>query len=108
MEAAMFTYFGIALPFLISVLLLDLVILKSRVVQSRDFWIVLGIMLGFTAVFDQLFTGLPIVFYDFSLTSGVKLWYAPIEDFTYTIAAVIGIGSVLNYVSRPSKKPIKD
>ncbi|MBP7806955.1 lycopene cyclase domain-containing protein [Candidatus Saccharibacteria bacterium] len=104
----MFTYFGIALPFLISVLLLDLVILKSRVVQSRDFWIVLGIMLGFTAVFDQLFTGLPIVFYDFSLTSGVKLWYAPIEDFTYTIAAVIGIGSVLNYVSRPSKKPIKD
>ena len=97
MEAAMFTYFGIALPFLISVLLLDLVILKSRVVQSRDFWIVLGIMLGFTAVFDQLFTGLPIVFYDFSLTSGVKLWYAPIEDFTYTIAAVIGIGSVLNH-----------
>ncbi len=100
----MFTYFGIALPFLGSVLLLDTVILKTKVVQSRDFWIVLGIMVGFTAVFDQLFTGLPIVFYDFSLTSGLKLWYAPIEDFTYTIAAVIGIGSVLKYVTRPETK----
>lgn len=104
----MFTYFGLAIPFLGFVLLLDLVILKTKVVKSRDFWIVLGIMLGFTAVFDQLFTGLPIVLYDFSLTSGVKLWFAPIEDFTYTIAAVIGIGSVLNYVSRPQEKTNKD
>jgi len=100
----MFTYFGLALPFLGLVLLLDMVILKTWVVKSKDFWIVLGIMLGFTAVFDQLFTGLPIVWYDFSLTSGVKLWYAPIEDFNYTIAAAIGIGSVLKYVSRPQER----
>lgn len=104
MEAAMFTYFGLSIPFLLLVLLLDLAILKTRVVKNKDFWIVLGIMLGFTAVFDQLFTGLPIVFYDFSLTSGIKLWYAPIEDFTYTIAAVIGIGSVLKYVTHPETK----
>lgn len=100
----MFTYFGLSLPFLGLVFLLDMAILKTWVVKSKDFWIVLGIMLGFTAVFDQLFTGLPIVWYDFSLTSGVKLWYAPIEDFNYTIAAAIGIGSVLKYVSRPRKE----
>ncbi len=104
----MFTYFGLAIPFLGLVLLLDTVVLKTWVIKTRDFWVVLGIMMGFTAVFDQLFTGLPIVWYDFSLTSGLKLWYAPIEDFTYTIAAVIGIGSVLKYVSGSSKKPIKD
>ena len=104
----MFTYFSLALPFLGLVLLLDTVILKTWVVKSRDFWIVLGIMLGFTAVFDQLFTGLPIVWYDFSLTSGIKLWYAPIEDFNYTIAATIGIGSVLKYVSRPTEKTKQD
>lgn len=90
----MLTYFGIAVPFLCLVLLLDLVVLKTSVVARRSFWVVLGIMIGFTAVFDQLFTGLPIVWYDFSLTSGIKLWYAPIEDFTYTIAAVIGIGAL--------------
>lgn len=90
----MLTYAGLAVPFLGLVLLLDLLILKTRVVGTRNFWIVLGIMLGFTAVFDQLFTGLPIVLYDFGLTSGIKLWHAPIEDFSYTIAAVIGIGAL--------------
>lgn len=95
----MFTYIGLALPFLGVVLVLDLLILKTSVVKSRDFWVVLGIMLAFTAVFDQLFTGLPIVWYDFSLTSGIKLWHAPLEDFTYTIAACIGIGALNRYVS---------
>lgn len=96
----MYAYITLALPFLAFVLLIDLVFLRTRVVTSRDFWIVLGIMLGFTLVFDQLFTGLPIVLYDFSLTSGIKLWHAPIEDFTYTIAACIGIGSGVKYVSK--------
>lgn len=96
----MYAYITLALPFLAFVLLIDLVFLRTRVVTSRDFWIVLGIMLGFTLVFDQFFTGLPIVLYDFSLTSGIKLWHAPIEDFTYTIAACIGIGSGVKYVSK--------
>lgn len=96
----MYTYLTLAMPFLAFVLLLDLVFLRTRVVASRDFWIVLGIMLGFTLVFDQFFTGLPIVLYDFSLTSGVKLGYAPIEDFTYTVAACIGIGAFVRHVEK--------
>lgn len=96
----MFTYGLIALPFLATVIILDMVVLKTRVITSRDFQIVLCIMLGFTLVFDQFFTGLPIVNYNFDLTSGIRLWYAPIEDFTYTIAASIGIGAVLKYVSK--------
>lgn len=99
----MFTYFGLAVPFLAFVLLLDLVIFKTCVVKTQNFWIVLGIMMGFTVVFDQLFTGLPIVLYDFSLTSGLKIWHAPIEDFTYTLAAVIGIGSLNAKLSKEVK-----
>lgn len=102
MEVAMFTYGLIALLFLLIVLLFDVLIFKTKVVSSRDFWVVVSIMLGFTLVFDQFFTGLPIVDYNFSLTSGVKLWYAPIEDFTYTIAASIGIGALLKHVSKES------
>lgn len=97
---SMYTYITLALPFLAFVLLLDLVFLRTRVVASRDFWVVLGIMLAFTLVFDQFFTGLPIVLYDFNLTSGVKLGYAPIEDFTYTIAACIGIGALARHVEK--------
>lgn len=98
----MYTYGLLALPFLAFVLLLDLVVLKTFVVKTKDFWVILGIMLGFTLVFDQFFTGLPIVNYDFNLTSGIRLWYAPIEDFTYTIAACIGIGALVTYVSKQS------
>lgn len=96
----MFTYGLLALPFLVFVLVVDLFVFKTKVITSKDFHIVLGIMLGFTLVFDQFFTGLPIVHYDFSLTSGLKLLYAPIEDFAYTIAACIGIGSAATYVSK--------
>lgn len=96
----MLTYAGIALLFLGLVLLVDTLVLKTWVVKRRDFWIVLAIMLGLTLVFDQLLTGIPLVLYDESLISGMRLWHAPIEDFAYTIAAVIGIGSVLSYVTR--------
>lgn len=103
MEVAMYAYLGLTLPVIVAAVIVDLFLLKTRVVASRNFWIVLGIMLGFTLVFDQFFTGLPIVEYDFSKTSGVKLFHAPIEDFSYTIVATILIGSALAYVKRVSK-----
>ena len=90
-------YALLSLPFLGLVLLLDLFILRTRVVTKRPFWTVLVIMLVFSMIFDQFFTGLPIVEYNQSLISGVKLGYAPIEDFAYTIAAVIGIGALATY-----------
>lgn len=99
----MYTYIGLSLPFLLLVLLLDIFILRTKVVKQRSCWVILAIMLGLTAVFDQLFTGLPIVLYNYELTSGIKLWYAPIEDFSYTIAAVVGIGSVLQYVQKDDR-----
>jgi len=93
----MFTYFLMGLPFIAFVLLLDTVILKTKVIGRRDTWIVMGIMLILTLIFDQLLTGLPIVFYDNSKQLGVHLLYAPIEDFMYTFAVVIGIGAILRY-----------
>ncbi len=98
MEVAMYAL--LSLPFLATVLLLDLIILKTKVVTTKPFWIILAIMVSFTLVFDQFFTGLPIVEYDQSLISGIKLGYAPIEDFLYTIAAVIGIGALVTYETK--------
>lgn len=100
----MYTYIFIAVPFLATVFVLDWYILKTRVVLKRETWVVMAAMLGFTLVFDQFFTGLPIVTYDYSLTTGLKLFFAPIEDFTYTIAAVIGIGAFLQYVTHQKQE----
>ncbi len=106
MEVAMFTYLLMGLPFIALVLLLDTVILKTWVIRRRDTWIIMGIMLLLTLVFDQLLTGLPIVFYDNSKQLGVHLLYAPIEDFMYTFAVVIGIGANLSYDNK--EKTSKD
>lgn len=41
-----------------------------------------------TAVFDNLIIFSGIVAYDETLISGIKIWLAPIEDFSYTIFAI--------------------
>jgi lycopene cyclase domain-containing protein len=96
------------LPFILAVVTLDWFVLKTRVLKKRDTWIIMAIMMGFTAVFDQLLTGIPIVLYDTNKTLGVQLGYAPIEDFFYTFVAVVGIGSLLTYISheKVSKKAV--
>ncbi len=94
----MSTYYALlALPFLAFVLVLDMLILKTFVVKKPGFLKILAIMMLLTAVFDQLLTGLPIVEYSPEKISGLKLFFAPIEDFAYTIAVVILTGSMLNY-----------
>ena len=104
----MLTYILMGVPFIGLVLLLDTVILKTWVIKTKNCWIIMGIMMFLTLVFDQLLTGLPIVFYDEAKTLGLKLWYAPIEDFTYTFAVVIGIGSLLKYLNNHEKAAKKD
>jgi lycopene cyclase domain-containing protein len=47
------------------------------------------VLLAFTAVFDNLIVGLGIVAYDPAKISGVFIGVAPIEDFAYSIAAVL-------------------
>lgn len=91
----MLTYFLMGVPFIAAVLMLDLLLLKTKVVKTRQCWIVMIVMLVMTAVFDQFLTGLPIVHYNESHMINVRLGYAPIEDFMYTIAAVIGLGSLM-------------
>lgn len=95
-------------PFIALVLLLDTVILKTWVIKTKNCWIVMGILMFLTLVFDQLLTGLPIVFYDETKMLGLRLWYAPIEDFTYTFAVVIGIGSLLTYFTKHEKADPKE
>ena len=92
------------LPFISFVLLLDIAILKTWVIKKRETWVIMSIMVLLTLIFDQLLTGLPIVFYDDSKRIGVELGYAPIEDFTYTFVVVILVGAILKYKGLHEKK----
>jgi len=86
-----------AIPFFTIVVLLDLVVLKTRILLEKRTWGVMAVMLIITAVFDQFLTGLPIVHYTEANMSGIRIGFAPIEDFSYTVAGVILIGSWIRY-----------
>jgi lycopene cyclase domain-containing protein len=49
-----------------------------------------------TAIFDNLIIGSGIVAYDESKIFGLKIFLAPIEDFAYTVAAVMMIPAIWN------------
>ncbi|HEY5229991.1 MAG TPA: lycopene cyclase domain-containing protein [Galbitalea sp.] len=56
--------------------------------------IALGILLVFTAIFDNVLVGLGFVGYDRAFISGVFIGRAPLEDFAYTVAAAVLLPSV--------------
>jgi lycopene cyclase domain-containing protein len=61
-------------------------------------------MLLITAVFDNLIVGAGIVAYDPAKISGVMVGWVPIEDFAYTIAAVLIVPSVWSALTNRKKK----
>jgi lycopene cyclase domain-containing protein len=54
-------------------------------------------MLLLTLLFDNLIIGTGIVDYDYSKTSGLRLFLAPIEDFAYTLVALVLVPSLFNF-----------
>jgi lycopene cyclase domain-containing protein len=67
--------------------------LVSHLMGVRVRWTAIGIalvvMLVLTAVFDNLIIGFGLVDYDPALISGVRIGVAPLEDFAYTVLALI-------------------
>ena len=54
------------------------------------------VMFALTAIFDNVIIGTGIVAYDDDLLLGIKILYAPIEDFAYTAVAVVLVPSLFN------------
>lgn len=78
--------------------LVALVAIVALVVRRAPRWRAVGLaavlMLTLTAVFDNVIIGTGLVAYDDSLISGVRIGIAPIEDFAYTVAALVLLPSV--------------
>lgn len=86
------TYLLINLPFL---LLAVAVLVVARLRTGRPGWAALGItaavLLALTAIFDNLMILAGIVAYDDAHRLGVQIGVAPIEDFAYTVLAVLAL-----------------
>ena len=77
----------------LAALAVTLVAMRLRMPWRVAGW-TLVIMLLLTLVFDNVIIDTGIVAYDLQLISGVLAWLAPIEDFAYTIAAVMIVALV--------------
>jgi small toxic polypeptide LdrA/B/C/D len=79
-------YALLAVPFL---LFAYLVFRRAGLSMSRRWLIALGILFALTLLFDSLIIYAEIVDYDYSKTLGIILLKAPVEDFAYTVAALL-------------------
>ncbi|MBH0022893.1 lycopene cyclase domain-containing protein [Salinibacterium sp. SWN248] len=67
------------------------VVVRRRSPQLRAIAITMGILLVMTAVFDNVMISVGLVGYSAEAISGAFIGVAPLEDFAYTIAAVVGL-----------------
>jgi lycopene cyclase domain-containing protein len=95
------TYLALNVTFmLIAFVMLNLVSRKSpwRAIGFTMLW-----MLLVTLVFDNVIIGLEIVGYDKTKISGILLGLAPIEDFAYTVVAVLAVSIIWTKMTKEKK-----
>jgi lycopene cyclase domain-containing protein len=70
--------------------------LMRKWLKLKPMMVAASVMLFLTLVFDNLIIASGIVDYDPEKISGIRLGVAPIEDFAYTLVALVLIPSVFN------------
>jgi len=84
----------------VAALLLDLVLLRTRLLTTRLFWVSYAIVLFFQLIVNGLLTGLQIVTYDPAQILGPRVAFAPVEDIAFGFAMVTATLSVWVWVGR--------
>ncbi|HSX31721.1 MAG TPA: hypothetical protein VLF43_00530 [Candidatus Saccharimonadales bacterium] len=83
------------IPFVAAVLVLDLWVLRTKVTLERRTWLVIGVLVIITLVFDQFMER--YIYIPNPAKSLLLIGAMPIEDLSYTIVAVIGMGMLVRY-----------
>lgn len=98
------TYTQIAIVTAVVVILLDLFVLRTRMVLRRDFWIAYAIMIGFQFLTNAALTGTQTVQYADDTIVGIgndvapgrppllgegRLFFAPVEDVAFGFGLIL-------------------
>ena len=73
----------------VGALVLDLAVLRTRLVLRRVFWASYPIALVFQLLFNGILTGRGVVRYDPAAITGVRVASAPVEDLAFGFALVL-------------------
>jgi lycopene cyclase domain-containing protein len=81
-------YTAAALVGVAGAVVIDLFLLRTRLVLRKAFWTAYAVVLGFQLVVNGLLTGLRIVRYDGAKILGPRIAFAPVEDLLFGFAMV--------------------
>ena len=94
------SYTTLVLLGVLAAVLLDVVVLRTRVVTRRAFWTAYAIVLAFQLLTNGWLTGRDIVTYDESQIVGLRLVFAPVEDLLFGFALILLTLSVWVWLGR--------
>ena len=83
------TYTTLAVTGVVAAVVLDLVVLRTRLVRGRLFWTAYAIVVFFQLVTNGWLTGRDIVRYDDDAIVGLRIAYAPVEDLLFGFSLVV-------------------
>lgn len=86
-------------------LLLDLVVLRTRLVLGRVFWVTYPIVLAGQLLANGILTGRRIVRYDPHAILGPRVDYAPVEDLAFGFALVLTTLAIWVRLGRTAPPP---
>ena len=82
------SYSALAVAAVVGVLVVDLAVLRTRLVTRRVFWVAYAIVLVFQLLVNGVLTGAGVVLYDPAAIWGPRIAYAPVEDLLFGFALV--------------------
>ena len=99
------TYTAAALLGVAGVLVVDLFVLRTRLVRRGVFWATYPIIIAFQLLSNGILTGRRIVRYDPAAIIGWRLVFAPVEDLLFGFALVLLTLSVWVWLGRRGIQP---
>ncbi|MGX5681665.1 lycopene cyclase domain-containing protein [Schumannella luteola] len=96
------TYWLLNAVFLVPVVMVA--VLASRRIRWAALALTLAVLLVMTAVFDNIMIGIGLVAYDPALITGWFIGIAPVEDFAYALAAVLGLPALWHLLARREER----
>ena len=72
----------------ITVAVLDLVILRTKILRQSTFWIFLLVMYAFKTIVNGYLTWRPIVMYGEEFNLGIRIVTIPVEDYVYGFSLI--------------------
>lgn len=83
------SYTALAVLAVAATAVLDLAVLRTRLLGRRAFWVAYAIVVFFQVVVNGVLTGRDVVTYAGSAILGVRVAFAPVEDLLFGFALVV-------------------